>query len=49
MNFIVLPLSAVGKRPFSPGVGLVILAVHVVCVGIPIALAARRFLRGSAA
>jgi hypothetical protein len=44
MNFVVVPLSAVAKRPFSPGMALVILGVHVVCVGIPIALAARHFL-----
>ena len=41
MNFVVLPLSAVARRPFSPGLALVMVAVHVACVGIPIALATR--------
>jgi hypothetical protein len=43
MNFVVLPLSAVAKRPFVLELALVILAVHMVCVGLPIALAVRRF------
>jgi hypothetical protein len=40
MNLVVLPLSAVPPRPFSPD--FVILFVHIVCVGIPIALAVSR-------
>jgi uncharacterized membrane protein YagU involved in acid resistance len=36
MNLVVLPLSAVAPRPFS--LDAVILVVHVLCVGIPIAL-----------
>jgi uncharacterized membrane protein YagU involved in acid resistance len=34
MNLVVLPLSAVAKRPFAFDV--VILAVHMICVGLPI-------------
>jgi hypothetical protein len=43
MNFVVLPLSAVAKRPFVLELALVILAVHMVFVGLPIALAVRRW------
>jgi hypothetical protein len=43
MNHVVVPLSAVAKRPFAPGLAAVILVVHMVCVGLPIALAARRY------
>ncbi len=43
MNFVVLPLSAVATRPFVLELALVILAVHMVCVGLPIALAVRRY------
>lgn len=42
MTFVVVPLSAVPKRPFSPGLAVVILLVHVVCVGLPIAFAVHR-------
>ena len=44
MNLVVLPLSAVPLRPFS--LDIVILIVHVVCVGIPIALAVSRYRPG---
>lgn len=47
MNFVVLPLSAVPKRPFAPSLAAVILGVHVVCVGIPIALAVRHYARST--
>ncbi len=40
MNLVVLPLSAFPSRPFS--VDVVILIVHVICVGLPIALAVSR-------
>jgi hypothetical protein len=40
MNLVVVPLSAVPKRPFAFDV--VILVVHVFCVGLPIALSASR-------
>jgi len=43
MNFVVLPLSAVAERPFVLELALVILAVHMVFVGLPIALAVRRW------
>jgi hypothetical protein len=44
MNFVVLPLSAVAQRPFViTTTAVAILIVHIVCVGIPIALAVRRF------
>jgi hypothetical protein len=42
MNFVVLPLSAVTKRPFDPGMAAVMVGVHIVCVGIPIALVVGR-------
>lgn len=42
MTFVVLPLSAVPKRPFAPGMAAVMLLVHVVCVGLPIAIAVNR-------
>ena len=44
MHFVVLPLSAVGRRPFDPTMAAIMVAIHIACVGIPIALAARRFL-----
>jgi hypothetical protein len=40
MNLVVLPLSAVPKRPFAFDV--VILIVHMFCVGLPIALSVSR-------
>lgn len=43
MNHIVVPLSAVAKRPFSLKMTIVGLIIHVFCVGLPIALAVRRF------
>jgi len=42
MNHVVVPLSAVPKRPFVLGLALVILVVHMLCVGLPIALLVRR-------
>jgi hypothetical protein len=45
MNFVVLPLSAVGMPKFEP-LGVVVgLIVHMLCVGTPIALAVNRFAR----
>ena len=41
MNFIVLPLSAVTKRPFDLHMAMLQVAVHIVCVGVPIALLVR--------
>jgi len=43
MNRIVVPLSAARKFPFSWQMMFIGLAIHVVCVGIPIAVATRRF------
>jgi len=40
MNLVVVPLSAVPKRPFAFDV--VILVVHMICVGLPIALSVSR-------
>lgn len=42
MNHLVVPLSAVAKRPFSPELAAVILVVHMMCVGLPIALTIAR-------
>jgi uncharacterized membrane protein YagU involved in acid resistance len=43
MQLVVLPLSAYARRPFSLEITLIGIAIHMVCVGLPIALAARRF------
>jgi hypothetical protein len=44
MNYVVLPLSHVGSRPLPPPVPLINgIAALVFCVGIPIALIARRY------
>jgi hypothetical protein len=45
MTFVVLPLSAVARSPFNPRLALILVAIHMVCVGLPIALAARRLAR----
>ena len=45
MNFVVLPLSAVARRPFSPEMAAIMIVVHMFCVGIPIALVVRRYTR----
>jgi hypothetical protein len=42
MNFIVVPLSAAPKRPFNWRLAPLILLVHIVCVGIPIAMVLSR-------
>jgi hypothetical protein len=44
MTFVVLPLS-VAKRPFSLSAFLVQFVIHMVAVGLPIALVARHFLK----
>ena len=41
MNHVVLPLSAVPKRPFVFSMAAVIVVVHMLCVGLPIALVIR--------
>jgi hypothetical protein len=43
MNRVVVPLSAARKFPFSLRMMLIGLAIHILCVGLPIAVAARRF------
>src|SRR5262245_28364468 len=43
MNFVVIPLSAVPQRPFALGIAAIIVVVHMVCVGLPIALAVHRY------
>jgi hypothetical protein len=43
MNQVVLPLSAVAKRPFVLGMAAVMVVIHMLCVGLPIALVIRRF------
>jgi hypothetical protein len=39
MSLVVVPLSAVPPRPFVPSLGMI--AIHMVCVGLPIALVQR--------
>lgn len=43
MNRIVVPLSAVAKRPFSMKLMIVGMVIHIFCVGLPISLSVRRF------
>jgi uncharacterized membrane protein YagU involved in acid resistance len=43
MNLVVLPLSAIPKRPFSLSASIVPIIVHIFCVGLPISIAASRF------
>jgi hypothetical protein len=45
MNRIVLPLSAVAKRPFSMKFMIIGVVIHIFCVGVPISLSVRRFSR----
>lgn len=46
MNLVVLPLSAIPfERQFQPAGVAIGLVIHMLCVGLPIALAARRFAR----
>jgi uncharacterized membrane protein YagU involved in acid resistance len=42
MNHVVVPLSAVTKRPFDPGMAALMVGVHIACVGVPIAVVVRR-------
>ena len=44
MNLVVLPLSAVTRGPFPPPLWAAVLVAHIVCVGWPIAIAARRWI-----
>jgi hypothetical protein len=43
MNFVVVPLSAVARGPFNPPLAATLVVIHMLCVGLPIALAARRY------
>jgi hypothetical protein len=43
MNRVVVPLSAVARRPFSIEGAAIMIVIHMVCVGLPIALAVRRY------
>ncbi|HEX6851896.1 MAG TPA: hypothetical protein VF139_10885 [Candidatus Polarisedimenticolaceae bacterium] len=47
MNHVVLPLSAVANRPFVLGTAIVMVGIHIVCVGLPIALIVRRAVPGT--
>jgi hypothetical protein len=44
MQIIVIPLSAVTKRPFSLKGMLIGIVIHIFCVGLPISLVTRRYL-----
>lgn len=43
MNRIVVPLSAAHRYPFSLKMMAIGVTIHIVCVGLPIAIAIRRF------
>lgn len=43
MNRVVVPLSAARKFPFSLKMMLIGVTIHIFCVGLPIAIVARRF------
>jgi len=45
MQLVVLPLSAIGLRPFSIRATVIGVTIHICCVGLPIALTVRRFSR----
>lgn len=45
MTFVVIPLSAIGRRPFVLRLFLIQLAIHIFIVGLAIALPARQVLR----
>jgi hypothetical protein len=44
MQFIVIPLSALRKGPFSFKGMIIGVVIHIFCVGLPISLATRRYL-----
>ena len=49
MNLVVLPLSNVAQRPFVPSLAVMIMVIiHMLCVGLPIALVTRRYDRRAA-
>jgi hypothetical protein len=43
MNLVVIPLSAMPKRPFTLSGVMTQVLIHIFCVGLPISLAASRF------
>ena len=43
MGYLVVPLSLVAKIPFSVSGMIIGLCIHVVCIGLPIALITRKF------
>ncbi len=45
MQFVVIPLSSIGPRPFAPKSFFAVLMAHVIVVGPSIALTLRRFLK----
>lgn len=45
MNHVVLPLSALPRRPFDPAMAAVMVVIHVLCVGLPIAWVVARAAR----
>jgi hypothetical protein len=45
MQLVVLPLSNAHRRPFSVKMMVIGLIIHVICVGLPITIAANRFLK----
>jgi hypothetical protein len=47
MNPIVVPLSAARKYPFSFKMMVISVVIHIVCIGLPIALSVTRFSRSS--
>ena len=47
MNYVVVPLSAIGRFPTFTTVTAIIIVVHMVCVGLPIAMVVSRGARKS--
>ena len=45
MQLVVIPLSAIDPRPFSWHLTIVGNVIHVICIGLPIALTVRRYSR----
>jgi hypothetical protein len=43
MQYVVIPLSATTRRPFSVRMMVIGVVIHIFCVGLPIALLVRRF------
>jgi uncharacterized membrane protein YagU involved in acid resistance len=43
MYWVVMPLSAYHKSPFSISATIIAVVTHIVCVGLPISLVVRRY------